>query len=300
MSVYSNQNYSLEVKSEENISLINTPILAYSDEIRSAVLVIHGENAHSRYFSEDAFKKLTGNNKELLIVPGAVTSEKIAAGTLDALFIESEQVTLSSNAADPKNPNVGDKKIDITKDGLKFYECTTKGVWNLYSTIALDNSHLLSFASGVAIGGNLSVDGSISATGDISSSTQITSPKADIQKVITGDFFSSKISASELTIKDSNDKPTINLYQHGQIYLSGELDCSSDIVSSKSVEAKSYLKAGSYIQGGYLIGTHIRLSGNPTSTTQVDIGGYANGVYNIKCYVNSKKRSIGTASSSWT
>ncbi len=47
------------------------PILAYSDEIRSAVLLIHGETAHSRYFSEDAFKRLTGSNKELMIVPGA-------------------------------------------------------------------------------------------------------------------------------------------------------------------------------------------------------------------------------------
>ena len=53
------------------LSYINTPILAYSDEIRSAVLVIHGEKAHSRYFSEDAFKKLKGDNKELLIIPGA-------------------------------------------------------------------------------------------------------------------------------------------------------------------------------------------------------------------------------------
>ena len=53
------------------LSLINMPILAYSDEIRSAVLVVHGENAHSRYFGEDAFKKLTGDNKELYIVPGA-------------------------------------------------------------------------------------------------------------------------------------------------------------------------------------------------------------------------------------
>ena len=42
-----------------------------SNEIRSAVLMIHGEKAHSRYFSEDAFKKLTGNNKELMIIPGA-------------------------------------------------------------------------------------------------------------------------------------------------------------------------------------------------------------------------------------
>lgn len=47
------------------------PILAYSNEIRSAVLLIHGEKAHSRYFSEDAFKTLQGPNKELLIIPGA-------------------------------------------------------------------------------------------------------------------------------------------------------------------------------------------------------------------------------------
>ena len=53
------------------LSLINMPILAYSNEIRSAVLMIHGEKAHSRYFSEDAFKKLTGTNKEILIIPGA-------------------------------------------------------------------------------------------------------------------------------------------------------------------------------------------------------------------------------------
>ena len=45
--------------------------MAYSDTIKSAVLMIHGEKAHSRYFSEDAFKKLTGENKELYIVPDA-------------------------------------------------------------------------------------------------------------------------------------------------------------------------------------------------------------------------------------
>ena len=53
------------------LSFLNMPILAYSDEIRSAELVDHGEKAHSRYFSEDAFRKLKGSNKELLIVPGA-------------------------------------------------------------------------------------------------------------------------------------------------------------------------------------------------------------------------------------
>ena len=53
------------------LSLITQPILAYSYTIKNPVLMIHGENAHSRYFSEDAFKKLTGDNKELLIVPNA-------------------------------------------------------------------------------------------------------------------------------------------------------------------------------------------------------------------------------------
>ncbi len=57
------------------LSFINMPILAYSDEIRSAVLVMHGEKAHSCYFSRDAFAKLTGDNKELLIVPGAVHTD---------------------------------------------------------------------------------------------------------------------------------------------------------------------------------------------------------------------------------
>lgn len=53
------------------LSFINMPILSYIGEIRSAVLMIHGTEAHSRYFSEDAYKKMTGDNKELLIIPGA-------------------------------------------------------------------------------------------------------------------------------------------------------------------------------------------------------------------------------------
>ena len=54
-----------------SLSFINMPLLSYSDEIRSAVLMLHGEKAHSRYFSEDAFKKLKGFNKELQIIPDA-------------------------------------------------------------------------------------------------------------------------------------------------------------------------------------------------------------------------------------
>lgn len=53
------------------LSFINMPLLTYIGEIRSAVLMIHGAEAHSRYFSEDAYKRLTGDNKELLIIPGA-------------------------------------------------------------------------------------------------------------------------------------------------------------------------------------------------------------------------------------
>lgn len=54
-----------------SLSFINMPILAYAGEIRSAVLLVHGEKAHSRYFSEGARGKLTGDNKELMIIPGA-------------------------------------------------------------------------------------------------------------------------------------------------------------------------------------------------------------------------------------
>lgn len=42
-----------------------------ANEIENAVLIIHGEKAHSRYFSEDAYKLLKGDNKELMIIPGA-------------------------------------------------------------------------------------------------------------------------------------------------------------------------------------------------------------------------------------
>ncbi len=45
--------------------------MSRADEIEKAVLIIHGEKAHSRYFGEDAFKKLKGDNKELMIIPDA-------------------------------------------------------------------------------------------------------------------------------------------------------------------------------------------------------------------------------------
>lgn len=50
---------------------LNFPLLTYIDEIRSPVLMIHGSKAHSLYFSQDAFKQLKGDNKQLLIIEGA-------------------------------------------------------------------------------------------------------------------------------------------------------------------------------------------------------------------------------------
>ena len=63
-----------------SLSFINMPILQYSNEIRNAVLMIHGEKAHSCYFSKDAFKNMTENtkytdNKELMIIPNAVHTD---------------------------------------------------------------------------------------------------------------------------------------------------------------------------------------------------------------------------------
>lgn len=54
-----------------SLFFINMPQLSYAGEIRNALLVVHGEKAHSRYLGEDAFKMLRGDNKELIIIPGA-------------------------------------------------------------------------------------------------------------------------------------------------------------------------------------------------------------------------------------
>ena len=63
-----------------SLSFLNMPILHYSNEIRSAVLLVHGEKAHSCYFSRDAFANMTTDskytdNKELLIIPEAVHTD---------------------------------------------------------------------------------------------------------------------------------------------------------------------------------------------------------------------------------
>ncbi|OOH91192.1 hypothetical protein BMT54_02770 [Pasteurellaceae bacterium 15-036681] len=53
------------------ITMANMPILQYAAELKAPALIVHGENAHSRYFAEDAFKSLGSKEKELYIVPNA-------------------------------------------------------------------------------------------------------------------------------------------------------------------------------------------------------------------------------------
>jgi len=66
------------------------PILHYSNEIRSAVLIIHGQKAHSCYFSRDAYANMIKNNKyksnkELFIIPNAVHTDLYDGGSINAI-----------------------------------------------------------------------------------------------------------------------------------------------------------------------------------------------------------------------
>ena len=69
-------------------SFVNQPILKYSNEIRSAVLLVHGEKAHSCYFSKDAYADMIkdskyADNKELMIIPDAVHTDLYDGGDKD-------------------------------------------------------------------------------------------------------------------------------------------------------------------------------------------------------------------------
>ena len=71
-------------------SFVNQPILMYSNEIRSAVLLVHGEKAHSCYFSRDAYADMVQgsrytDNKELMIIPDAVHTDLYDGGGRDAI-----------------------------------------------------------------------------------------------------------------------------------------------------------------------------------------------------------------------
>ena len=74
-------------------SFVNQPILMYSNEIRSAVLIVHGEKAHSCYFSRDAYADMIRDsrytdNKELMIIPDAVHTDLYDGGGRDAIPFE--------------------------------------------------------------------------------------------------------------------------------------------------------------------------------------------------------------------
>ena len=69
---------------------MNQPILQYSNEIRSAVLIVHGEKAHSCYFGKDAYANMIKDckytdNKELMIIPNAVHTDLYDGGGKNAI-----------------------------------------------------------------------------------------------------------------------------------------------------------------------------------------------------------------------
>ena len=88
--------------------MMNTRLLHYAGEIRSAVLIIHGEKAHSRYMGEDAFKLLKGDNKELMIIPGASHCDLYDGGYTELV-----------GKGEPKNMIPWDKLEAFFKDNLK-------------------------------------------------------------------------------------------------------------------------------------------------------------------------------------
>ena len=84
------------------MSFINQPILQYSNEIRSAVLIMHGEKAHSCYFSRDAYDAMVKDNpytdnKELLIIPDAVHTDLYDGGGKDAISFDKLEQFFSEN-----------------------------------------------------------------------------------------------------------------------------------------------------------------------------------------------------------
>ena len=83
-------------------SFMNQPILKYSNEIRSAVLLIHGEKAHSCYFSRDAYADMVKNskyadNKELYIIPGASHTDLYDGGGKDAIPFDKIEAFMKEN-----------------------------------------------------------------------------------------------------------------------------------------------------------------------------------------------------------
>ena len=84
------------------LSFINQPILKYSNEIRSAVMVLHGDAAHSCYLGKDAYADMVkdsqyANNKELVLIPGAVHTDLYDGGGKDAIPFDRIEVFFEKN-----------------------------------------------------------------------------------------------------------------------------------------------------------------------------------------------------------
>ena len=79
------------------MSFLNQPILAYAGEIENAVMVLHGDAAHSCYMGKDAFAQLKGENKELVLVPGAVHTDLYDGGGKDAIPWDKIQAFFATN-----------------------------------------------------------------------------------------------------------------------------------------------------------------------------------------------------------
>lgn len=98
------------------------PLLSYSNEIETPVLMLHGEKAHSRYYSEDAFRKLTGSNKELYIIPGAVHTDLydrmdiIPFDKIEAFFRVNLRYS-GEHRYDKKQPYLDEAAFSLWEDG---------------------------------------------------------------------------------------------------------------------------------------------------------------------------------------
>ncbi len=86
-----------------NLSWVNTNLLQFAAEIENAVMVLHGEKAHSRYMGEDTFALLRGENKELVIVPGASHVDLYDGGTTQAIPFDSIEGFFTSHLLETRH-----------------------------------------------------------------------------------------------------------------------------------------------------------------------------------------------------
>lgn len=70
------------------LSFINAPILNYLEELDSAVLLVHGEKAHNKFYSDETFARLKGDNKEYYVVPDAQHTDLYDGGDKDYIPFE--------------------------------------------------------------------------------------------------------------------------------------------------------------------------------------------------------------------